>query len=136
MMIECTTPYPLAPAKPGDAGVDLRAMAGAMLFPGERTALQTGVAVAIPPGHVGLVLPRSGLAREHGVATTVGVIDSGYRGEIGVTLINHGQLPYTVAAGDRVAQLVILPCVAGAFAEVDQLPPSERGVSGFGSTGR
>lgn len=133
-----TSGYPLAPARPGDAGVDLRAQVATPreLAPGSRWALRTGISVAIPPGYVGLVLQRSGLARDHGVATTVGVIDSGYRGEIGVTLINHGQQPYTVVPGERVAQLVIVPCVAPLFAEVDKLPDSERGASGFGSTGR
>lgn len=74
--------------------------------------------------------------RDHGVASTVGVIDIGYRGEVGVTLINHGQQPYTVVPGERVAQLVIVTCVVPMFAEVDRLPDSERGASGFGSTGR
>lgn len=140
MIIECinTSGQPLAHAKPGDAGIDLRAQVATSreMAPGSRWALRTGVSLVIPPGHVGLVLPRSGLARDHGVVTAVGVIDSGYRGEVGVTLINHGQQPYTVVPGERVAQLVIVPCVAAVFAEVDRLPDTERGTSGFGSTGR
>lgn len=132
------TGHPVAPAKRGDAGIDLRAQVATprTIEAGQRWVVRAGLSLAIPAGHVGLVLPRSGLARDHGVASTVGVIDSGYRGEVGVTLINHGQQPYTVVPGERVAQLVIVPCVVPLFAEVDKLPDSERGASGFGSTGR
>ena len=132
------TGHPVAPAKPGDAGIDLRAQVATprTIEPGQRWVVRTGLSLAIPAGHVGLVLPRSGLARDHGVVTITGVIDSGYRGEVCVTLINHGQQPYAVVPGERVAQLVIVPCVVPLFAEVDRLPDSERGASGFGSTGR
>lgn len=132
------TGYPVAPANPGDAGVDLRACVETSrhLGPGRYGAVPTGLSVAIPPGFCGLVLPRSGLARNHGVATTIGVIDSGYRGEIQVVLVNQGQRSYAITPGERIAQLVIVPVAVALFAEVDRLPESERGTSGFGSTGR
>jgi dUTP pyrophosphatase len=126
------------PVMDGDAGADLRACIGVSreLSPGQRWSVGTGVAVAIPSGFVGLVLPRSGLARNHGVVAAVGVIDSGYRGELGVTLINHGQQSYSVVPGERIAQLVILPVAIAEFVDVERLPDSARGTSGFGSTGR
>ncbi|MCB2224020.1 MAG: dUTP diphosphatase [Actinobacteria bacterium] len=125
-------------AHPGDGGVDLRAAAGVTLAPGERAAVPTGVAVAIPDGHAGLVVPRSGLASRHGigVVNAPGLIDSGYRGEIAVVLVNHGREPFTAARGDRIAQLVVVPVSTQEMVEVDDLPPSSRGDGGFGSTGR
>jgi len=126
-----------AHAHPGDGGVDLRAAAPARLEPGERARVPTGVAVAIPEGHAGLVVPRSGLANRHGigVVNAPGLIDSGYRGEIAVILVNHGSESVEVERGDRIAQLVVIPVVDQEFVEVDELPPSARGEGGFGSTG-
>jgi dUTP pyrophosphatase len=124
-------------ARPGDAGVDLYAAAPATLAPGERVSVGTGVAVAIPPGHAGLVAPRSGLAQRHGlgIVNAPGVVDSGYRGEIRVVLVNHGSEPVSLARGDRIAQLVVVPVASGDLVEVADLPDSERGEGGFGSTG-
>ncbi len=98
----------------------------------------TGVAVAIPAGHAGLVTPRSGLAARHGlgVANGPGLVDSGFRGELRVILINHGPDPVELARGERIAQLVVVPVADVEFVEVDELPPSDRGEGGFGSTGR
>lgn len=125
-------------AHPGDAGLDLAAIAAHDLPPGGRAAVGTGIAVAIPEGHAGLVVPRSGLARRHGVtvANAPGLIDAGYRGELVVLLVNLGDSPHRIEPGDRVAQLVVTPVVLAAPAEVDELPGSDgRGVGGFGSTG-
>jgi dUTP pyrophosphatase len=124
-------------ARTGDAGVDLYAAAEVTLGPGERAAVGTGVAVAIPEGHAGLVTPRSGLALRHGlsIVNTPGVVDSGYRGEIRVILVNLGAVPVTLTRGDRIAQLVVVPVAAADLVEVAELPPSERGEGGFGSTG-
>jgi dUTP pyrophosphatase len=112
---------------------------GATIAPGERWAAPTGLAVAIAPGFAGLVVPRSGLARRNGVtvANAPGLIDAGYRGEVLVLLVNLGSDAYVVAAGDRVAQLVIVPIWAGTPTEVETLPDTDtRGAGGFGSSGR
>src|SRR5262247_4127359 len=124
-------------ARPGDAGLDLRASESARLEPGERRLVPTGLAVAIPPGYAGLVLPRSGLAMQKGVTVlnAPGLIDSGYRGELKVLLINHGAEPVELARGERIAQLVVQPVADVKLVEVDRLPESERGMGGFGSTG-
>lgn len=124
-------------AHSGDGGVDLRAASAVRLEPGERATVPTGIAVAIPAGHAGLVVPRSGLASRHGigVVNAPGLIDSGYRGEIAVILVNHGDHPVQVERGDRIAQLVVIPVVAQEFVEVSELPSSARGEGGFGSTG-
>jgi dUTP pyrophosphatase len=124
-------------ARAGDAGLDLRAARDVALERGERALVETGVAVAIPPGWAGLVLPRSGLALRHGVTVlnAPGLIDAGYRGEIKVVLINHGAARAVVRRGERIAQLVIQPVGRAELIEVDALPPSERGTGGFGSTG-
>ncbi len=123
---------------PGDAGVDLRSAVDAVVEPGERVMIPTGVAVAIPEGHAGLVLPRSGLAAKHGLtmANAPGLIDAGYRGEVICAAVNlDRETPVKVHVGDRIAQLVVvaLPSVEPTW--VDELPESERGGSGFGSTG-
>ena len=124
-------------AKPGDAGLDLRASEFASLEPGERRLVPTGLAVAIPEGHAGFVVPRSGLALQKGVTVlnAPGLIDSGYRGELKVLLINHGAETATIARGERIAQLVIQPVASVTLVEVERLPDSARGVGGFGSTG-
>jgi dUTP pyrophosphatase len=122
----------------GDAGLDLAAAEPAGLLPGARAAIGTGIAVAIPAGHAGLVVPRSGLARRHGitVANAPGLIDAGYRGELTVLLVNLGDAPYRIEPGDRIAQLVVVPVALAEAREVDELPPSDgRGEGGFGSTG-
>jgi dUTP pyrophosphatase len=121
----------------GDAGVDLAACEPFTLAPGERALVPTGLAVAIPEGYAGFVQPRSGLAARHGVTivNAPGLIDSGYRGEIQVVLLNTDQeATFSAEAGERIAQLVILPVPEVALREVEELPPSERGVRGFGSS--
>lgn len=124
-------------AKPGDAGLDLSAAAPATLAPGERRLVPTGLAVAIPEGHAGFVLPRSGLAMQKGVTVlnAPGLIDSGYRGELKVLLINHGADAVGIERGERIAQLVIQPVAQARLLEVERLPDSDRGADGFGSTG-
>lgn len=148
----------LKPAKPGDAGVDLKAMNACDVYPyGMKDALpdvglselelqaksnnvtivHTKLHVAIPEGHMGIIVPRSGVALKHGVqvVNTPGIIDSGYRGEIMIGLVNHGNAVYHINSGDRVAQLIIVPFLAPSFISVDILGKTERGVGGFGSTG-
>ena len=125
-------------AHPGDAGLDLHAREDVTLGPGERALMPTGVAVAIPDGHVGLVHPRSGLALRHGVSlvNTPGTIDAGYRGELQVPLINHDRsAAVTIRRGDRIAQLLVQPVAHAALVEVDELPEAARSAGGFGSTG-
>ena len=130
------SPLP-AYAKPGDAGLDLRASEAVTLEPGERRLVPTGVAVAIPDGHAGFVLPRSGLAMQKGVTVlnAPGLIDSGYRGELKVLLINHGAEVVGIERGERIAQLVIQTVAHARLVEVERLPDSSRGEGGFGSTG-
>ncbi len=118
------------------AGADLRAAVDVTLRPGERVAVPTGLHVAIPVGHVGLVWPRSGLAVRHGLDTLAGVIDSDYRGEVRVVLVNHGQEAASLARGDRIAQLLIQKVERADFRIVDRLEETGRGEGGFGSTGR
>jgi dUTP pyrophosphatase len=125
-------------AHPGDAGADLRSTDDLVLAPGERASVGTGVSIALPEGHVGFVVPRSGLAFKHGITivNSPGTIDAGYRGEIRVALLNtDSREPYRIAVGDRIAQLVIVPVVRARFVPVDELPDSVRGTGGFGSTG-
>lgn len=125
-------------AHPGDAGADLRTTVDVELAPGERALVPTGIAIALPPGHVALVHPRSGLAARHGlsIVNTPGTVDQGYRGEVKVMLINH-DLRETVRLrrGDRVAQLVVQRFERVRYVEVGALPDSERGSGGYGSTG-
>jgi dUTP pyrophosphatase len=126
-------------AHEGDAGLDLYALEGATLGPGERASLRTGIAIEIPPGQAGLVLPRSGLAARHGIAlvNAPGLVDSGYRGELRVLLLNTDRAkPCEIVPGDRVAQLLLVAVEAPAVVEVDELGLSERGSGGFGSSGR
>lgn len=125
-------------AHPGDAAVDLQTRVDVNLEPGERAAVPTGLAVAIPEGHAGLVLARSGHARRLGVGVVngPGLIDSGYRGEIEVLLINHGDRPVEFKAGERIAQLTVVPVPGVVWEEVDELDETDRGERGFGSSGR
>jgi dUTP pyrophosphatase len=124
----------------GDAAFDLSCVEGFSLSPGERAMVPTGVAVAIPPGMAGLVLPRSGLAIKHGIScvNAPGLVDPNYRGELRVILINHGSSVFEASAGDRVAQLLVVPFVAPELVVVEELPSGgdDRGVNGFGSSGR
>ncbi len=126
-------------AHPGDAGLDLRSLEGATLAPGARAALRTGLAVELPPGHAGLVLPRSGLAARHGIAlvNAPGLVDAGYRGELQVLLLNTDRAEaFTVRPGERIAQLVVVAVASPEAIEVADLGASARGAGGFGSTGR
>ena len=122
----------------GDAGADLTSVAEVTLGPGERALVPTGIALALPPGSVGLVHPRSGLAARHGVTivNAPGTVDSGYRGEILVNLVNlDPREPFTVRVGDRIAQLVVQHYLHADFDVADSLPDSARGDTGHGSTG-
>lgn len=123
----------------GDAGLDLYAAEPAILGPGDRASVATGIALEIPAGHAGLVLPRSGLAARHGIAlvNAPGLIDSGYRGEVRVLLLNtDASEPFEIGAGDRIAQLVITPVAVAEPVAAAELSASARGEGGFGSSGR
>ena len=126
-------------AHEGDAGLDLYSCEAAHIGPGERWSVGTGVGVEVPAGHAGLVLPRSGLARDHGIAlvNAPGLIDSGYRGELRVLLLNTDPAEtFRVEPGDRIAQLVLTPIVTADVVETEALSESLRGEGGFGSSGR
>ena len=126
-------------AKPGDAGLDVYARIDCRLAPGERALIPTGIAIALPEGYVCLAHPRSGLAAKHGISivNAPGTIDAGFRGEIQIILINTDAGNYfEVKRGDRIAQLVFQRVEEAHFEEVDELPTSERGSGGFGSTGK
>jgi len=123
----------------GDAGLDLHAAEAATVDPGARASIRTGIAVEIPPGHAGLVLPRSGLAARHGIAlvNAPGLIDSGYRGEVRVLMLNTDrERAFEVEPGDRIAQLLLTPYAEAEPVEAVELAASSRGAGGFGSTGR
>ncbi len=125
-------------AHPGDAGLDLHALEGGVLEPGQRISVTTGIAVEIPEDQAGLVLPRSGLAARHGIAlvNAPGLIDSGYRGELAVLLLNTDrERRFELTAGDRIAQLVLVAVKTPGAIEVPSLSPSARGTGGFGSSG-
>jgi dUTP pyrophosphatase len=122
-----------------DAGYDLFSAESARLEPGERTSVGTAIAIAIPEGHAGLVLPRSGLAARHGIAlvNAPGLIDAGYRGELRILLLNTDpREPFEIAPGERIAQLVVIRAESLELTEVPELPETARAVGGFGSTGR
>ena len=122
----------------GDAGLDLSAAEAVVLAPGQRAVVGTGLAVAVPEGHAGFVQPRSGLAAKHGITivNAPGLVDSGYRGEVKVVLLNTGDQPFAVEPGMRIAQVVVLPVAAVELVEVADLPDTERGERGYGSSGR
>jgi dUTP pyrophosphatase len=126
--------------RPGDAGLDLRCLEAFSLEPGERRVVGTGIAIALPDGVAALVVPRSGLAANHGISVVngPGLIDPNYRGEIGVVLINLGTETFTSDAGDRIAQLLLVPFAAPPIHVVPDLRTSgdDRGSAGFGSSGR
>lgn len=126
-------------AHPGDAGLDLHAAEAARIEPGARTSVGTGIAIEVPEGHAGLVLPRSGLAARHGITlvNAPGLIDSGYRGEVRILLLNTDrEEAFDIEPGDRIAQLVIAPVTEAVAVEVDELSESARRGGGFGSSGR
>lgn len=127
----------LRPAHTGDAGADLRSAESAELQPLERRLIRTGISVAVPQGFAGYIQPRSGMAlrRGLGILNSPGLIDAGYRGELKVIAINLGREAIEITRGERIAQLVILPVPQVVFEQVDELPPSDRGEGGFGSTG-
>jgi dUTP pyrophosphatase len=125
-------------AHQGDAGLDLHAAEAGRIGPGERASIRTGIAIEVPPGHAGMVLPRSGSAARHGIAlvNAPGLIDSGYRGEVRVLLLNTDRdSPFIVETGDRIAQLLIIPFAEATPTEAPGLGGSERGEGGFGSSG-
>ena len=124
-------------AHPGDAGMDVRSVESLEIAPGARALVHTGLVMALPPGWEAQVRPRSGLALKHGVTVlnTPGTIDAGYRGEVGVILANLGDAPFSVAKGDRIAQIVIAPVTTAKIAEVEVVDDTDRGAGGFGSTG-
>jgi dUTP pyrophosphatase len=123
---------------PGDAGADLSSSEALTLAPGQRATVGTGVSIALPAGFVAFIVPRSGLAAKHGitVVNSPGTVDAGYRGEIKVTLLNTDSSDsFEIAIGDRIAQMIVMPVTQARFIPVEKLPVSERGESGFGSTG-
>lgn len=137
ILISSTNGVPVY-AHSGDAGCDLRSSHAAIIEPGERLTVLTGISIAIPAGYVGLVHSRSGLAANHGVVVlnSPGTVDAGYRGEIRVTLLNTDRArAFEVQAGDRIAQLLFQKVDTARFIEVQSLPDTERGQQGFGSTG-
>ena len=139
LLIKRLTPTALVPsyAHPGDAGLDLFSDVSMSLEPGERKLVGTGISIELPPNTEGQVRPRSGLALKHGISVlnTPGTIDRGYRGEVGVILINHGQERFEVRPGMKIAQLVIASCVTVMVEETVELSGTARGQGGFGSTG-
>ena len=124
-------------AHPGDAGMDVRSIEDVTLAPGARALVHTGLVLMLPPDAEAQVRPRSGLALKHGVTVlnAPGTIDAGYRGEVGVILVNHGTEPFAVEKGMKVAQLVVAPVAQAAVVEVAEVDETERGAGGFGSSG-
>jgi len=135
MKISYIGPYPLVPAKDGDAGYDISSNENGKLYGSMSMGFSTGLYVAIPPGYVGKVVSRSGLAFKHNIEVGAGVIDSGYRGEVRILLHNFGDRPFEIKKGDRIAQLLILKHESPEFVLVDELDSTERGAGGFGHTG-
>ena len=137
VLISCTDELKPTKGNPGDAGFDVRSSIDVTIAPGERRLVPTGISIAMPNGYVCLVHPRSGLALKSGITVlnAPGTVDAGYRGEIQVTLINHSNEVFEVKRLDRIAQLVFQKFEEPRFVLVEQLPESQRGSSGFGSTG-
>jgi dUTP pyrophosphatase len=133
--LDPSLPLPLY-AHESDAGFDLMCAAAVTIAPRERVQVKTGIALAIPDGYSGLIWDKSGLSHKAGLKTLGGVVDSGYRGEILVGVANLSNEPYSFAKGDKVAQMLIQKIEQAQFKEVDELPESERGAKGFGSTGK
>lgn len=119
----------------GDAGLDITTIESKTLWMGEQVSFKTGLACAIPAGYVGVIKPRSGLALKNQIDTKAGIIDSNYRGELVIILRNDSAKPYDFQAGDRIAQMLIIPCITESC-EVDDLDDTDRGKSGFGSSGK
>ncbi len=133
-----TAPTVPSYSHPGDAGADLSSAEALTIAPGQRATVGTGVSIALPDGYVAFVVPRSGLAAKHGITivNSPGTVDAGYRGELKVTLLNtDSSQPFDIAVGDRIAQIIVMPVTQARFIPVEKLPASERGESGFGSTG-
>lgn len=124
-------------AHPGDAGMDVRSVDDLVIAPGSRALVHTGLVMMLPPGYEAQVRPRSGLALKKGVSVlnTPGTIDEGYRGEVGVILVNFGEEDFTVAKGDKIAQIVVAPVTVAEIIEADEVDETQRGEGGFGSTG-
>lgn len=124
-------------AHPGDAGMDVRSVDDLVIAPGSRALVHTGLVMMLPPGYEAQVRPRSGLALKKGVSVlnTPGTIDEGYRGEVGVILVNFGEEDFTVAKGDKIAQIVVAPVTVAEIVEADEVDETQRGEGGFGSTG-
>jgi dUTP pyrophosphatase len=137
VLISCSEEFTPVMGNPGDAGYDLRSTIDISIEAGQRALIPTGVSIALPAGYVALVHPRSGLAAKYGVTVlnAPGTVDAGYRGEIAVTLINHGQDTFEVKRRDRIAQIIFQKFETVNFVSVTELPGSQRGNSGFGSTG-
>ena len=137
VLITCADEFLPTLGNPGDAGYDLRSAVDQVIGPDRRALVPTGVSIALPSGYVGLVHPRSGLAAKHGVTVlnAPGTVDAGYRGEILVTLINHGDIDFEIVKGDRIAQIIFQKVEQAVFIQVSELPGSMRGSAGFGSTG-
>jgi dUTP pyrophosphatase len=140
LKVKRLNPAALLPAyaRAGDAGLDLFAMSPATIGPGASALVGTGIAIELPPGTEAQVRPRSGLALKHAITVlnTPGTVDEGYRGEVGVILINHGKSAFVIEAGMKIAQLVVSPRIEVEVTEVAELQDSQRGSGGFGSTGR
>lgn len=137
VLISCSEELLPVMGNPGDAGYDLRSAEDINIEVGHRALIPTGVSIALPAGYVALVHPRSGLAAKHGVTVlnAPGTVDAGYRGDIAVTLINHGHETFEVKRGDRIAQIIFQKFETVNFVSVAELPGSQRGSAGFGSTG-
>ncbi len=137
VLISCSEEFLPVMGNPGDAGYDLRSALETSIKPGDRALIPTGVSIALPAGYVALVHPRSGLAAKHGVTVlnAPGTVDAGYRGELAVTLINHGHETFEIKRGDRIAQVIFQKFETVNFVTVTELPGSQRGIAGFGSTG-
>ena len=137
VLINCEPAQMPSSGNPGDAGYDLRSSKDDLVPARSRQTVSTGVSLAIPAGYVGLVHPRSGLAAKHGITVlnAPGTVDAGYRGEILITLVNHSDEDFVIAKGDRVAQILFQKFESVNFVQVTELPGSQRGTAGFGSTG-